>query len=304
MRTGIPRRSLLALLPAGTLAACAPPAVLDAGPAPARFAAALAALDTATGALLGRIGEQESQDDLEVAAVAYATGRPGRRPGPLPTAAAAHAMEPMLVALAVHGRRLAAMDGPPPEPGERNTAPGAAELIREAERGLSALRATTGRAMPDADRRRAMAALQALRATPEAGSTADAYLAARQPQVNEAAAYLRAVLGTQEGQGLRGALEARTRDHLRAEEALLGAARGDRALSVMERYALFHRVAGAQSDLPGQLQLVALMAEAFRLMPDAHAAIARPDAASAPEFQAFLAAAAAVQQAATPAAAN
>jgi len=129
-------------------------------------------------------------------------------------------------------------------------------------------------------------------------AAAGAYLADHQVLVADAATYLRAVLGTGTGQGLREAPEARARDNLRAEETRLAAARSDRSLSVVERYALFHRVTGAQPHLPEPLQSLAPMADALRLMPEAQGSLTRRDAAPATDLQAFVTAAAAVQHAA------
>ena len=288
----MPRRHLraFALLPALLLAACAgmsQPSGSDAG----RFAAALATLDTTTETLLGRIGQMEARHDMELAAIGYATGRRGTRSGVPATAATAHAMDPALAALALHGRRLAALDGPlPPAP----PPPATADLLREADAGLREFRTATGRPLPDPARRQGLAAIRALAASPDAGSTANAMITSRQAAVTDAAAYLRALLGEAPGRGLRGALEAGAQAELRAEEALLGAARTDRSMSVMERYALFHRVAGGQSDLAAELRTLAALNDAIRLLPEAHAALARDDADSVPEFGAFLAATAAL----------
>jgi len=247
-------------------------------------------IDSATGILLGRIGQQESHDALESAAIGFATGRRAGSAAPPPSAAAAaHAMEPVLVALALHARRLAVMEAPPLE-GPRNMPPDADTLVSEAEAGLVALRRAGGVVSVDAARR-GLGAIRGLAAPPPAGFAADAYVANRQEWVADAAAYLIAVLGTDTGRGLQGALEVHARAQLRAEDALLAAVRADRAVSVLDRYALFHRVAGAQSELPGQLQTLEHMTQAFRVMPEAHAALGRPDAAEGSGFQAFLAAA-------------
>ncbi|HYF07223.1 MAG TPA: hypothetical protein VD970_06345 [Acetobacteraceae bacterium] len=277
------RRGLLAL-PASLLAAgCV--GMLEASPA-GRFAAALAELDTATGALLARIGQMQAREDMELAAIGYATGRAGVPRGPMPVAAAAHAMEPVVDALALHGRRLAALDGPlPPGP----PPPEAAMLTREAEEGLAALRAATRRPVPVALRRQGMEAIRALAASPPPGTRFDALVSERQPAVANAAAYLLAVLGQAPGEGLRGALEARHRAALAAEEALLRSARADRSLSTIERYALFHRVAGAQSPAPAELRALDLLTAAFRQLPEAHASLASGAGEDPPDLRAFIA---------------
>ena len=287
----VSRRAALSLTSVLLASACAQ-SVLTVS-APDRFAATLAALDDATGELLGRLGQAQGAEDVEVAALRYAAGRQPPAAGPLPAAVAAHAMEPVLVALAVHARRLAAFDDPTPAEGP--PPPDAAMLRREAEQGLAALRTATRRPLPEPARRGGLAAIGALIAPPAAGTSLADYVTSRQSAVEAAAGYLQAVIGEPGEGGLRGALEARHRATLQAEEALLRAAQGDRGLSVMERYRLFHRINGMQSAVPGEMRRLDALDAAFDAIPEAHAALARGEGEGAPAFAAFVTAVAAVQ---------
>jgi hypothetical protein len=264
--------------------------------AAALLAADLAEADAAVGRTIGRIGEFARRNRREAAAIAYATGgrlSPAGRAAAAANGTAAMAagdvLAPAFDALVLHGRRLAGLAGEPP-PGLPDPDP--ARLRREAELGLARYEAVLGRRLPltAAEREAGLAAIATLAVPPAEGTDFADYVSARQPAVEALTVLLRAVIGADPQSGLRARLAAEREAAMRAQAALLAAARRDSSLGVLDRYALYHSMMRAQAELPTDAVLAAAVG-ALAALPAAHAALASADpAAAAQRVAAFSAA--------------
>jgi hypothetical protein len=275
-----------------------PAGVADPVPAAAvQLAADLADADAVVERTIGRIGEFAQRNRREAAAIAYATG--GRIP-PSGRAAAVAAngtaavaagdvLAPAFDALVLHGRRLAGLAGELP-PGLPDPDP--AQLRREVEQGLARYEAALRRRLPltAAEREAGLAAVATLAVPPAEGADFADYVSERQPAVEALTVLLRAVIGADPQSGLRARLAAEREEAMRAQAALLAAARRDSSLGVLGRYALYHSAMRAEAELPTDAVLAAAVGM-LSALPAAHAALASADpAAAAQRVAAFSAA--------------
>lgn len=247
--------------------------------AAARLAVDLVEADATIGRSVAQLDQFARRNRREAAAIAYATGTRAAVPqaGEPAAAAAGDVLEPAFEAFAVHGRRLASMVAQPP-PGL--PPPDPAALRAEAAAGLDAFQAATRRPVPAGVREAGLAAIATLVTPPEAGTAFTDFVAARQEAVEALAALVRHVVGADRRSGLRAVLEAERIAASRAQEHLMAAARRDRSVGVMERYALYHAAMDAEEEHPA----VEVLEEVIRVLdalPPAHAALGQGDAAAA-----------------------
>ncbi|MDO9708459.1 hypothetical protein [Paracraurococcus lichenis] len=262
------RRALVLLLPLAAIG-CAGTAHPPPAPLAQRFGLALEAADPQADTLILRMDAFEHLAMREDAAIAFASG--GRQAGPprlLPAGsgaadAAGQVLMPALTALGDYAHGLAQLAGGGEI--EPRGGPAGALLARDAEKGLQAVRATSGTAVPEAVRSVGLAGITALSDLPDRiaatpGATVQAMLQEAAPHVAAVTGLMRAVIGAQPGEGTRGALRAR-REGLDALHArFLASVAADHRLGPGERYAIFRSVAALREEDPAQGSFAALAA--------------------------------------------
>ncbi|TDH63665.1 hypothetical protein E2C06_04890 [Dankookia rubra] len=283
------RRSLVLLLPLLAIGCAAGGARKDpSSPLALRLGNALEAADPNADSLILRMDSFERMAQREDAAIGFAAG--GRQAGgPRLSPAASGAAEaagqvlmPGLTALGDYAHGLAQLAGG--EAIEPRSGPAGAMLSRAAAEGLQAVRRTSGTVPPEPVQAAGLAGIAALSDLPDrmataGGVTVPAMVAEAAPHLTAVTALLRAVIGTEPGQGTRGALRAR-REGLDAVQArFLAAVAADRRLGPGERYTIFRSVAEQREDDPAQGSFSALV-DLLGTLEAAHAALAAgaPDA--------------------------
>jgi hypothetical protein len=208
---------------------------------------------------------------------------------------------PAFTALGDYAHTLAQLgEGDEADP---RSGPAGAVLAQGAAAGLQSVRAASGTVVPEAVRAAGLAGIAALSDLPDRyggrGATVQAMVAEAAPHLSAVTALLRAVIGTEPGQGTRGAIRAR-REGLDALHArFLSAVAADRRLGPGERYTIFRSVAELREDDPAQGSFTALV-EMLSRLEAAHAALAAGSADAAgkvAEFEAAVARLAALAQA-------
>lgn len=283
-------------LPAMLIALAGCVAVPPAPPsAPAtRHAALVAAADLAAGHVVDHLAARERTEVEQAATLRFGAGAmPRALPAPA-VPVAGMVLDPGMELVLLQAQRLAVLavmaDG-----AARPEAQEGPAMLARLEAGLAALRALPGRWPAEAVRRRGLDGFRVLAQPAPAGSSAAALAAARQQALADAVALLRGVVGEEARAGLRGVLAQRHEAWRGAQQALLNAARTDRAVSPAERMEMWRatqaRLAADPPDVAAA-ELVRLLAA----LPAAHAAAGAGDAAG---VEAFAAAVARVQALAT-----
>ncbi|MCK8783545.1 hypothetical protein M0638_04010 [Roseomonas sp. NAR14] len=240
------------------LAGCAMPGGRAAESDVARYAEAMQEAESAIDATLGRLAGFERRADHEAEAIAFSAGPASRRRGAGPASAAPRGgaaeatrqlFEVSFEALAAYTQNLAALGR---EPGAEPVPVDAAALGARAAAALAAYETASGRAIPEPVRGAGLAAIPAVAAAPAGNVGPRALAAERDGQIQAVVALLKAVVGEQTGQGLRGTIRAR-RDQVAADRtALLESIRNDPRASRMDRYRAYEMVAQARSEDPEQ----------------------------------------------------
>ncbi len=294
------RRAILLALPALVLAGCAQPGLRE-PPAPAalRFGVALAGASEAVDDAVDRMDGFERMAARENAAIAYAAG--GQRGGaprftPPPAGAAeatGRVLDPAFLALGDYGHVLAqAAAGEPLQP---RPSPSGQQLARAAEAGLQAVHAASGILVAEPVRNRGLAGIAALadlpRALAQPGRTVavSRLVEEAQPHLVAVATMLRAVIGPEPGQGIRGAIRARREALNASQERFLEALRSDRRIGPGERYSIFRSISELRDSDPAEDTFAALI-DLLATMERAHAALGAGSSDAAAWVAAFEAA--------------
>ena len=303
----VQRRVILFALPLLAVAGCAPGIGRWGGsgssaPSALRFAIALEEAEMAVDTAIARMDGFERMAAREGAAIAFArppsnTPRAAPRLGPSRVGAAEAAgdvLAPAFAAIGDYGHALSQVAS-----GERvvsKSSANGAELARAAATGLDAVRGA--RVTPPAAtvRTAGLAGITALADLPDSlaergrSVTLSAMVAEAQPHLVAVAALLRAVIGSEPGQGTRGAIRAQ-REGLDSDQArFLDAIRTDGRIGAGERYSIFRSAAELRDNDPAQGNFAALIA-LLAAMEEAHGALGTEGADAAGKVAAFEAAA-------------
>ncbi|MEO3474161.1 hypothetical protein AAFN86_19995 [Roseomonas sp. CAU 1739] len=272
-----------ALLMAGLVAGCVAAPQVPPGPA-GRFATLVAAADQSAGQVVDHLARRERQEVQEASSLRFAAGAmPPAAPPPAAPAAGA-VLDPGMKLFALEAQRLAALSGGQPlAEGQLGAA-----LMGRLQDGLAALRGLPGRWPSEAVRRRGMAGFALLAEPTPPGSDVASLASARQQAMGDAVLLMRAVVGSDQRSGLRGALAQRNEAWRAAQTAMLNTVRNDRSLGPDQRMEIWRT---AQARLAADPPEVA-GAELHRMLgalPAAHAAAGAGDAAGVEAFGAEVA---------------
>ena len=268
-------------LPLLLVAGCAtPPPPTDRADMPAgqRFAGRLETAEVNASEAVRRVADFEQVVAREEAAVTYALGT--RRPAATSTTSAAEAaalvLAPAFTAIGDYGHVLDhAATGRP-----LSTRPGqpGADLAKAAEAGLAAVQASAGVTVAPDVRTAGLAGIAALSDIAETlamrGSEPglQALTQDAAPHLNAVVELLRQVLGTSQGQAVRGAVRANRGQLNAAHDRLLVAARSSNRDPVV-RYGLYRSIAALRDNDPVQGSIGAVVT-VLETMRDAHSALA------------------------------
>ena len=275
----IHRRITAIALPLLLAAGCAQMAPTGAQlPAGQRFAAQLEVADHNAEAAILRMTSFEQTVLREEAAVAYATtGRrtPAAQAGRSAAEAAGMVVAPAFTAIGDYGHILAqAAQG---QAISAKPSPSGTELARATEAGLAAVAAAARVNVPAPVREAGLAGIRALADLPETivkrgqgTPSLQAMAQEAEPHVAAVTALLRAVLGAETGQAVRGAIRARRGSLEAAHNRLLASAGGS---SPIARYELYRSIAALRDNDPAQGHISGIVNIVTR-MHAAHAALA------------------------------